>query len=324
MRAEIMDLEDKYFLMKSQRDDALNALVTQGKSDQAGRIKRRSPAENLPTITSQRVMSDGIEYYPHETHHYDSSILDAPDIDRLDRPTELSPPNNESLEQIPSRSNGGDGRPSVPNRQSARAASNSGSDSSARPAASNHRLTKPSKDVHEVVIDLMHTGPQRDPIQGTPILQVLLQPLTIDNEVVFDTGQLSVRLQDPRDDSPKGQWGQWNFLPDELYLFYRRTSPIGIMLELPLDLVPASGAELEVVCQYQTADGRTLQSRAVVPLERTLKKSPPIDIQQGDDDLRAQFQLDDGLQLPIRRQQSSRISASPVSNPERPQWRPNR
>lgn len=203
-------------------------------------------------------------------------------------------------------------------------ASRTGGDSTGRTAPPNHRSAKPSKDVHEIVIDLMHTGLQTDPVQGVPLLQVLLQPLTIDNEVVFDTGKLSIRIQDPRDESAMRQLGQWDFLPDELYLFYRRTSPIGIMLELPIEKVPAGGSELEVVCQYQTADGRALQSRAIVPLERTLKKSPRLEIQHGDDDLLAQFELDEGLELPKRRQQPSRVSASPISTSERPQWRPNR
>jgi hypothetical protein len=48
LRAEILDLEDKYYVTKAQRDEALAALQGQGKTDIATKISKRSPISQLP------------------------------------------------------------------------------------------------------------------------------------------------------------------------------------------------------------------------------------------------------------------------------------
>lgn len=48
LRAEILDLEDKYFSTKAQRDEALAALQSQGNSDLASKIALRAPVSQDP------------------------------------------------------------------------------------------------------------------------------------------------------------------------------------------------------------------------------------------------------------------------------------
>lgn len=85
LRAEILDIEDKYYLTKAQRDDALAALQAAGKTDTAKKIESRSPAVNA--VAPREVIYGDVIYdggmVPDDGVIYDAGgpILTAPEIE---------------------------------------------------------------------------------------------------------------------------------------------------------------------------------------------------------------------------------------------------
>ena len=89
LRAEILDLEDKYFLTKAQRDEALAALHGQGKSDIAAKIDRRSPPD--PVAGSQEI-HHGDLIYEGEAYVDGATLIDG--ATPIDGPYSDSPDNH--------------------------------------------------------------------------------------------------------------------------------------------------------------------------------------------------------------------------------------
>jgi len=96
LRAEILDLEDRYFITKAQRDAAINELYGRGKTEQAEKILKRSPAERsrfLPGGISEVIYeTDPAFYAPHHEpapafRHQDGRVIY--DNENFDHPHEL-------------------------------------------------------------------------------------------------------------------------------------------------------------------------------------------------------------------------------------------
>jgi hypothetical protein len=303
LRAEILDLEDKYYLLKSERDLAVSELSTF-----QGEIIYESPA--------------GTPIYS----EFDSNIVTPPanqipldtGIPAVDPNDPMQIEINESDSFFPSDPSNPAELPEpdrfVPGGQS-------------RTLLNGPESNSPPSTVAEIVIDKRQSqGQDVDGKPGDEGLNLLIQPKAFSGETLLQTGELTVSVIDPAEAADHQRVGLWKFLPAETKLFFanenRRSR--GILLHLPWDQSTPRNRELVVFVRFKTADGRQLETSSKIRI------NPPANAYSADDPLVAGWTERDRRWSNSSGGAANRksIKAIPASSGsariQKPSWRPVR
>lgn len=338
LRAEILDLEDRYFLARSQRDAAINALYAEGKNDQAERILKRSARERMvrpsadgdiiyesadpfrdpgyETIPALR-SSDGEVIYRGDPSGYPndlllgeyslparsnfSSVLEEEGVIQWEQPPLQGRPEN--VGGTPPAS----GRSTSPNQSSPRsdAPDQRNSGTPANPSSARRG---------SLSIDLQRSFPQLDPVTGADGVQVLVREQSGDRRFFrAEAGTMEVSLIDPSVKDGNQKLGVWKFLPSELDLFFDDQAG-GILLHLPYSESYPTGDLVVVSVRYRTSTGRLSEASARIYLQGQSDSSgmPP---EGGQEDLITRRNSSDSF---------GRNEKVGSADGDRPGWRPIR
>jgi hypothetical protein len=254
LRAEILDLEDQYYRLKSQcesagiladggviYDRALPADVMMDSSTEAAPGQRR-PARSRPVRPS---------------NESDLSIeLGEPQIDDGTPISDGTQPNLENPQPNQLPPPGGDNS-SVP--QGGNNLKLMGYNAPLTERADRFQSGAETQ-VAEIVIHESSAAQDVDTLPGDDGLELLIQPRRADGSVVEQDGLLTVSIVDEAVE-PRRRIGQWQFDPSELACFFVRSEypDRGILLHLPWDeAIPESGV-LTVAVRLVTRDHRVVE-----------------------------------------------------------------
>jgi hypothetical protein len=281
LRAEILDIEDKYYLLKSERDAALAKLnIYQGGSEtfvadneiygdpiyssdgpfiNDGQIIYESeyiaPSDSPKTIISSGSESRGSSSQNLESitplEMSDPSSSDPNSPFNLDIQMDDASPMPKEIDPL-------NGSPSVLEDQQ-----------------SNLMLNAPitnsnGSDISKVVINRSQTrGQDIDGVPGDEGLDLLIQPKTRNGQTLLRAGRLTVSVIDPSKPPSSQRIGLWKFLPSETELFFANedAESRGILLHLPWDQATPQNGKLKVFVRYETPAGRKLETSSDIRIE---------------------------------------------------------
>lgn len=295
LRAEILDLEDKYYLLKSQHDVAVSEL----------NAFRGAPVE---------YQNPGSAPGKSAVEPEDELDFDALEIDEGIIP-------EQAFRHGPSGGHGprqaGFENPAVPRR-----------DELTRQRSGNHLFTSPSignprqhdiarqQPITEILINRIVTrGRDIDGQPGDEGMDILVQPRSAQGDVEFQSGELTVSLIDPAEPPERQRIGFWRFVPGETKLFFASDDMgnEGILLHLPWDQQTPANEQLTAHVRFVTPDGRTIKTST------NLRITPPPTSYSADDPLIAQWTLSDSRWI------SEKAGTKPVRTAiKKPRWRPVR
>jgi hypothetical protein len=97
---------------------------------------------------------------------------------------------------------------------------------------------------------------------GDEGLDLLIQPITANGSIEHQAGELAVSLIDPAQTPDRQRVGLWKFLTDETKLFFANDQQgnKGILLHLPWDQSTPVNENLVLHIRFLTPDGRTLKT----------------------------------------------------------------
>jgi hypothetical protein len=327
LRAEILDIEDKYYLLKSQRDAAIAELNADGKTDLAQRIFPQVYLDDAGTTYENGVIYDDDMIYdgvPFDDSPANTIPIDAPE-NRIPR---------ESIESVPSQD-------SIPSPDSIFGTSNSRrqrrapeSNLAKSGAARSSTLVKTNSANTGVTGITIHRGETRgQDIDGKPGdegLRVLIQPKSASGETLLEPGQLTVSVIDPDATSANQRIGLWKFLPEETALFFTEgSSPTdGILLNLPWDQATPRGKQVVVFARFQTEDGQRWETSAPIRITPWTEKTPDSAPVDGKQSLIADWKNQDPSSRPgtnnDRQTMPVKAASTGTSRISKPTWRPVR
>lgn len=246
LRAEILDLEDKYYLLKSKYEGVINQL-------DGGEII------NSSYMDGQMIYEDGVIYegleietapaestQPTPAPGDSSSRLRNPDGNRTIVAEPSSPPkslrsrNQSQLELHP---------PQLDRSQDIN--------------VSFPRIINPNVDITAVTIEPHSThGQDVDGVAGDEGINVFVQLETGDGKIEYQAGELTVSLIDPAEPPARQRIGLWKFVPEETKLFFAQDDQgrRGILLHLPWDQSTPAHEQLTLHVRFVTPDGRVLKT----------------------------------------------------------------
>ena len=307
LRAEILDLEDKYYLIKSERDAAVAELNACQTGACGGEIIYGSAGTPIYSQQDNSTVISPTNAIPLDTGVPATSPTDPIQIE-LEEPDSFFPTDPSSPAELPE-----------PNQV-------------LPGGSSGTRLNGPESDsdiksVAEIVINRRQSqGQDVDGKPGDEGLNLLIQPKSFSGETVLQAGELTVSVIDPAESAEHQRVGLWKFLPDETRLFFANhdRSSRGILLHLPWDQSTPRNRELVVFVRFKTADGRQLETSSNIQID------PPGDAYSADDPLIAGWtQRDRRWSEGADGKAAGRaIRAMPASSGssriQKPRWRPVR
>lgn len=308
LRAEILDLEDKYYQIKFERDQAKAELSAFQGGFSDGQIIYDSPA-GTPVYSEY---DSNVVTPPANQIPFDNG---TPTVDPAD-PIQIEL--NESDSYFPSDPSNPAELPEpdrfVPGSQS-------------RTRLNGPESNSPPGTVAEIVIDKRQSqGQDVDGKPGDEGLNLLIQPKAFSGETLLQTGELTVSVIDPAESPDDQRVGLWKFLPDETKLFFANDSrrSRGILLHLPWDQSTPRNRELVVFVRFRTNDGRNLETSSKIRI------NPPGNAYSADDPLIAGWTNRDKRWSNPSKGAANRksIKAIPASTGssriQKPTWRPVR
>ena len=191
-------------------------------------------------------------------------------------------------------------------------------------------------DVAGISIDRIASGGQDlDGLPGHEGLVLLIQPESLDGEIVQTPGRLAIEVTDPKLRRPRNSIAKWQFSPYEVRNFFvkEQIEEQGILLHLPWDRNAPENRLLLVHVEFTTDDERVFEATRefeIEPPEISYSPEDPIISQWVERDERwkdfpASQPQNYANQFGNRRR--SRIPSRPVSSERQlsqPQWRPVR
>jgi hypothetical protein len=325
LRAEILDLEDKYFVTKAQRDEALAALHGQGKTDVAAKIERRIRPDRIPRsseIHYGEMIHDGQVYVDGEWHdesaymdHYSFDGYELPirsdhmapvDPSRsLDptSPTHPTPSSNPQFRESKPRDSilvppaDDVDRQSSPDSRPGRETSYRNGNSSYSASAGQSVRTSQLKNatsalssaaITDVVIDRNFSGVNIAET-GEGELALLLRTRNASGVPIHSRGSITTSIVDPHATSAQQRLGIWKFLPEETELFMvGDRGNAGILLNLPFENQLPQGNEIVVMVRFQSLEGKVLETTARIRTDSGVRNNPRPRSEQSQDDLVAE------------------------------------
>lgn len=272
LRAEILDLEDQYYSLKSRCE---GTVVSGG----TGEV-----FYDTAIIDDQCVnCSPGTVYY-----NNDSATFDAPSqIIENRTPTESNFDDVDNLESLDNLIEDPDGTESI---------NSDGSTSRLQivPHADERlprKISYPGKrrptlantsQVTSILINRqISRGEDLDGRPGDEGLSLLLQPIDAKGNVRKQAGHITVRVTESSSPNVERQIGLWQFTPEESKSFFVKDeyAQQGILLHLPWDRLAPKGNRLNVLVRYTNADQQTIESRArirIVPPANNYSPDAPL------------------------------------------------
>ncbi len=303
LRAEILDLEDKYYLLKSERDALASGQPASIQSteyyDDNGEPYSSDGEVIYENAIDGEIIYDDLDSYDGvivEETFSNSNFGQSPN--EAVRPL---PPDDSilPLNSNPAKSQGDNRSAPSPNRDENEPSesslqlpgnmSNTGSPI-IRTGNDGNRvkkdmLTPPKVDLDGFELDFEGTqsakkitavtisdaatqGRDVDGILGDEGLELLIQPRSDDGQDQLVAGDLSVRISDPTATAEKKTIGLWKFLTSETELFLAKDERggHGILLHLPWDQQIPTNKKLTIQIRYVTADGRPLETSAEIQI----------------------------------------------------------
>ncbi|MEM9942992.1 MAG: hypothetical protein AAF939_15620 [Planctomycetota bacterium] len=331
LRAEILDLEDKYYLLKSKYQDALGRLGETEPELMDGYPLESEVILEGPTVIGDPVIYDHqtmpMESYSMPLDSYPSSpVQPYPSSPVIEAPTPAEVPLGETsrsldLEELKQISTSGNRVPSRSNQVA--------------------NGTNYGQQITEVVINRAASGGQNvDQYPGDDGVNLLIQTRTANGQNLLQAGELVVKLIDPSMPRGKQVVGSWQFLRNEVPLFFANDElqRQGILLHLPWESRAPRSSKLIVNVQFQTQDGRVLTSsgdfRISIPTKNYSPNTPAIaNWTQTDSRWVSAGETLSGRDLEYVRNENQtapnppatkRIRAIPAKAIQTPQWRPTR
>lgn len=321
LRAEYLDLEDKYYQLKSERDSVLSDLgggpyyaeseiIYEGDVAYGdgliyeGEVIFEGPAPSMETTVPANIADESSG----SSSVVQRPIAEAPIVAPQSRGVEslnefeikLPETGPESVQELP-EPNRDDGNP-----QSRLMLNSPESEISSIQSA------RTNSDITEVVINRKLTrGHDVDGIPGDEGIDLLVQPRTSDGQIEYRSGELTVSVIDPAESPARQRIGLWKFLPSETELFFANDDrgSRGILLHLPWDQSTPIHERLMIHVRFVTADGREFKTST------ELQINPPA----------PGYSANDPLVMGWTLQDSRWISASTTSQgAQNADWRPRK
>ena len=350
LRAEILDLEDKYYALKSQSDSGgepyYEGTVYEGDVVYEGEVFQDGMVYPEETIYEGEVIYQGIpieggvfENAPMSQSNPAARLNSIPvgNGSELNAPSVMEPqPGSDAINlniEMPRDTGNLEALPLSNDTGQSRIMTNSAEFASAGADAF----------VTEIFISPSVTrGRDIDGVPGDEGIDLLVQPRTSNGRIEFQAGELTVSLIDPAESPARQRVGLWKFLPEETKLFFADDSETrGILLHLPWDQSAPVNDKLVLHVRFVTADSRVLKTSGRIRI------NPPADNYSPDDPLVANWTQSDPrwkneLDAPVttqrtRRQPAVRISTNrnlktepprsefpSQAEIEKPAWRPIR
>lgn len=349
MRAEMVDLEDRFVVVRAQRDAAIDALHGKGKGEIAEKIMRRSPAaertSRFDTTHDGLIMCDegypighsispyappfrhaevhpGEIYYendPDERAFYDKSLSVEGVILESNAPSRSR--SNDILDTYHNSPSGDRSDVDYPSSQNtdrsrqttsgARATmANGNSQTGQRQASDSRNMHLEDDSIVAIRVNNQASFEQDDPLTRAPGVRLLLEPLDSKGQVRLETGSLDVSLIDPYRSTVSQRIGIWKFLPEEVELFID-DQEVGILLHLPYQGTLPRGDDVKILVRYRTRSGRLIETSSKIPVGISQQPNSGIRIDHSDSDL-----ITD-----LDKKQNGSIGSSET---DRPVWRPIR
>lgn len=284
LRAEFLDLEDKYYLLKSKYEGVMSQLGEDGLVGDAyydGDIIYEGDVilDNFAPIEGQQYGDNGIApsdpsiNSPNGASSTPGTSSDVRSVvqppvrsgETLNSPEQqsevISPENSEPLPVPKSNSDQLNLMLNAP-----------GNLNSSDIEISFPRVINDDVDITEIVINRKTTrGQNVDGNPGDDGIDLLVQPKTADGLVEFQSGELTISVIDTAERADQQRIGLWKFLPEETKLFFASDEQgnRGILLHLPWDQSTPVNEKLDLHVRFITNDGRILKTSG------TLRIKPP-------------------------------------------------
>ncbi len=292
LRAEILDLEDQYYMIKSQRDSAVSRLHECGISyDPQG-----FPVEGLP---GNPIGSGTNVIYENAPGVFDRPTLKIEDQDPPKKPatSRQTPPSSASYART--------------TRQ--------------------RTATGDANSVSKVMVNRRLSGGQDlDGITGDEGISLMIQPLDDSGAVQKAAGQVVVRIDEDLGAATARQIGLWEFTSDEIESFFVKDDypEQGILLHLPWNAELPENRRIRVTVLFITPNRKNLETSIefnIVPPPQNYSVDDPVIASWIESDDRWR-DLDTSLPPPQAESSNQRVSDVDSSAPRvsAPKWRPVR
>jgi hypothetical protein len=267
LRAEYLDLEDKYYQLKSEHESSVEVahydegeIIYEGDAGYDELIYEGEVIHEVP-MTGYETSSSPQQAAPKSSGS--SSVVQTPVVQPERRGVESF---NEFQITLPSDAETESARihvlPEPPNADAGKPQSRLILNSPKIDVAS-RRASKSAANITEVVINRDVTrGHDVDGIPGDEGIDLLIQPRTSNGRIEYQTGELTVSVIDPAVSPDRQRIGLWKFLPGETELFFANDErgDRGILLHLPWDQSTPTNNKLRVHVRLITPDGRTFKT----------------------------------------------------------------
>ena len=258
LRAEILDLEDQYYSLKSQRDNAVTQLRDcQGVSFDESQFANESLGECIDC-------EDGAVIYDTSPIVYEDTVIGGGIIDGGMQPVELNTiEQNQPLER---------GRPFLQNESQLEEVPAVETEDGGNSDGSTSILNRPNVTQNAVrairINRQLSQGVDLDGVAGHEGLSLLVQPIDGRGEVVESGGQMSIQLLERDRLASSRQIGFWRFTPEEIRTFQvRKGLPLqGILLHLPWSQILPTKNDVNVVVNFVAPGNVRYTSRLQIPI----------------------------------------------------------
>lgn len=294
LRAEILDLEDQYYSLKSRcetgsavgvgrpvRFDQGNNLpvgqgiaVNQGFPVNQGFVGNQGFVDNQGFVGNQGFAEPYCENCAPNTYSNPIIYQNSPEFIQNSSP-EIVPFNDSGFETLPNsepvldQEEGSDSK-----LESLPSAEESGEEQSFLPnAPGQNSILRPASaqnSVSSIIINRnLSKGQDVDGYPGHEGLALLIQPITAMGEVRKVAGHLTVRVVESGGPQVERQIGLWQFTPEETTNFFVKDEfdEQGILLHLPWDTIIPTSEQLNVFVRYMTQDQRGIDASIQLPIE---------------------------------------------------------
>ena len=317
LRAEILDLEDKYYALKSQYERGVMGGTT---GIVTNNVIGSGVIEGTPVVVDSWPV-DGDVVYEDQIIHGGAPVLSSPTVDEYYDGQDIQP----GIQGIPTPAQSEPADLSLPQTP-------------AKPTTLNNDQTLVLPDAPELevgyekfdeaafenreierieIVSSATRGKDLDGVAGHDGIELMIQALDANGDSIDHTGELTVTVTDPL----AGEIGKWTFLPKELELFLSRDElgNLGTLLHLPwTDRIPVS-KQVEIRASMMVG-----QIEYIVT--SNLKIDPPTS--QPSDNAIVGWAVDDDRWGSSTNESMPALSPSTAQNAspavQRPQWKPVR
>lgn len=178
-----------------------------------------------------------------------------------------------------------------------------------------------SRPLTEVVVHRTATRPQNiDGVAGDDGVRLLIQPRTVGGRVSLEPGEMTISIVDPQQPAGSQRIGLWKFLPEETELFFvnDELGSQGILLHLPWEHATPQRSRLIVHVRYVGPAGnifRTSSDLRIEPPPASYSAQHPAIMAWARQDWR-----ESAASLEHRRVQGDRALDGERVEPKRDQW----